>query len=230
MENPTVEQETVKRKQSTTWQRELMEQKRFLEVVLKEPVSLARATEAGFTKPAIEKGLALIDKVEEANLDWQNKWGNKVQHYEVFRQGLKNLRETYMRHLKIARQLIDPEIEKGYAKSLRLKGNRPSAIEEILAYIREFYAVALAEKGITDKLKAGNITPEMMAQVQLLAEEVASNREQAKKSRLIAHRSTRERNDALQAFYQWFRPFRNLYALSFDPPVEEKAKATAKAK
>jgi len=222
MDNPIEQLEKPKRKQHTNWLQDLMEHKRFLEVAIKEPISLTRAIEAGYTKAEIEKGIALVDKVVAAELDWQNKMGRKTQQYEVFRQGLQNLRQTYIRHLKAARKLFNPETEKGFIHSMQLKGSRPNAVEGILHYIQQFYAVALEEKLIADKFKARNITPEMMEQMKLLAEEVADHREQAQKLRVIAKRATRDRNAALKEFYQWFRPFRTLYQLTPEPPEVEK--------
>ena len=215
---PVEEQESKPtRKRKNSWKGTLAEDRRFVEHVLQDAEALNKAVLAGFNRADLEKGLALADAVLNTDHTYVAKDAEKAQHYELFRQGMENLRKTYLQHLEVARRLIDGEREVELSQKLLLKGNRPRSIDAILDYVNRFYSFALEDKEIGQLFKAYNITPEIIEQMLRLTEEVSTLREQAQRKAIAATRAVKQRYEAEEAFYDWFKRFRAIYKVTPGP-------------
>lgn len=211
------QEEKIVRKRKTSWKGTLAEDRRFVEHVLQDAEALTKATLAGYTRSDLEKGLGMADAIAQADHDYVAKDAARAQQYELFRQGMENLRKTYLQHLGIARRLIDGSKEMEISKKLLLKGTRPRSIDAILDYVNRFYSFALEDKDIGLLFKAYNITPEIIEQMLRLTEEVSTLRELAQRKAIATTRAVKRRYEAQEAFHEWFIRFRAIYKITPEP-------------
>ncbi|MDW7692851.1 hypothetical protein R9C00_11040 [Flammeovirgaceae bacterium SG7u.111] len=206
-----------------------MENREFLSTILMNPVLLAKANNAGYTKKELEEGLAMADRFKETNYRWDELQAEKSKRYDVYHEAMKTLETVYTQHIAKARNIFDEEEEKSIWKSLNLQGKRPDDISGIMDYITKFYSFAQKDKVISDRFKKRNVSSELVAQMLLLAEEAATLRIEALHAANLAKASTADRDIQKAEFHSWLKAFKAIYKATPDGQVSVNASSKVKS-
>lgn len=207
----TDETKVARKKPSNGWKKQLMTDREFLSTILMNPVMLAKANNAGYSKKELEGALEKADLFKETNYRWDELQAEKSKRYAIYHGAMENLENIYTQHIAKARNIFDEEEERNIWKSLNLKGKRPDDISGIMDYITSFYSFAKTDKEIGNRLKQRNVSPELVEQMLLLTEEVTTLRIEALHATNLSIAATAERDTQKVAFHKWLKAFRAIY-------------------
>src|SRR4051812_44754378 len=108
-----------------------------------------------------ECGRALRDKARVLYQRQKGEYGNLLAAGDALDAAQRQAKDTYMRHVKVARVAL--KADRGALQALNLAAQRRRALSEWLAQAQQFYANALAERTILDRLATFGITQPQLA-------------------------------------------------------------------
>ncbi|MDW7691867.1 hypothetical protein R9C00_16010 [Flammeovirgaceae bacterium SG7u.111] len=204
--------ETPKKRPEDDWRNVLMKERTLLNNVLNNEAELSRATEAGYSRMELYKGLGMIDDIQMADMTYEEKLSKKEKQNAISKQSMANLEKEYLAHLKTAKSLFSKE-EKNISQKLKLEGDIPNTASGKTDKITQFYSVALQEKRATRVFQKNDISVELMEQMQNLVDEVMINNQLADKKSDTAAKHLKDLEKKRTAFGEWMEEFKATYQL-----------------
>lgn len=196
---------------------------------LNEPSLAAMLAGFGYTAERLRQGGALRENALALYQRQKSAYGDLQTANDAYAAAQAQAQETYMRYVKVARVAL--EEERGALQKLSLASRRKRAQSGQLAQAQQFYANALADTAILDKLAAFGITRVMLGVGQQQLDAVAQGDAVRRQRQGAAQDATRARDVALAALANWMRDFMQIarVALRDRPQLLEMLGMSSKA-
>lgn len=175
---------------------------------LAEPKLAQLLASFGYTAERMYQGRALREDALAMYQHQKSAYGDSQTANDAYARALKLARETYMRHVKVAR--IALEGERGALRKLGLIGERKQAQAAQLAQGRQFYTNVLYDRDILNRLANYGITQAMLEAGQRQFDTVVQCDAARRQRQGAAGDATRARNAALVALDDWMRDFKQV--------------------
>jgi len=162
----------------------------------------------GYTPERIQQGELLRDT---AKAHYQQKiaaYGGLRTAADALTSAERQAQTTYMRQIKIARLALYDD--RGALQALHLIGRRKPTLAGWLAQAQQFYAVALADHAIQDKLAAFSLSRSMLQDGAQQIEAVAARHATRRQQRGTAQNATSQRDAALTELETWMRDLKTI--------------------
>jgi hypothetical protein len=159
----------------------------------------------GYTTTRLLEGQALYQRALALTQQQRAAKGARLATTDARRAAHAQAHTLYMRHVGVARVALRGE--RGAAEKLDLAAPRKQAQAGWLLQAQQFYANALADIAIVNKLTGYGVTQEQLEAGQELVARVAATTVARQQRAGAAKESTRERDAALEALNRWMRDF-----------------------
>lgn len=176
-----------------------------IENAANQPVISQKLAEIGFTADRIKQGKAIFDETRQAYDSNKTEDNETLEAKQKFDLLLKQVNETYGRHRKKAKVIFrnDPVT----LSKLELTGAKPRAYVEILDTLTKFYAAALADSAIIDRLRSIAISPEQLAQAQQAIQDLKTSRSDYLREVGESQQATKIKDEAFRKISRWMSDF-----------------------
>lgn len=178
------------------------------------PDLLADLSLSGYDEVKLDEGLALLDTAQEAVRTQDREYGEQLDASDELSAEAKEARKLYMRHVKLARVVL--EDDRGLQEDLGLRGRRKRSLVGWLDQARNFYSSALAKPEILDKLDAIKITEPDLTDALAVIEEVEKQRRAARDEREDSQSATWAKDKAMEPLDKWMGKFFKVARVVFE--------------
>jgi hypothetical protein len=176
----------------------------------------------GYTAERMRQGAALRDTARGLYQRQKGEYGNLLSAGDALEVARRQAKDTYMRHVKVARVAL--KADRGALQALNLAAQRRRFLSGWLAQAQQFYANALVERTILDRLAPFGITPVLLAKGQSQIDAVAASDAARQQRQGAAQHSTKARDAAIATMDAWMSDFVKIarVALQDRPQLLEK--------
>jgi hypothetical protein len=161
--------------------------------------------EYGYTTDRFRQGQALRESALALYQRQKGAYGDLFAAADALDAAQRQAHDSYMRHIKVAR--IALKDDRGAQQTLNLASRRKRTFAGWLAQAQQFYANALADRAILDRLAAFGITQSALATGQLHVEAIGTGDAARHQRKGAAQDATRARDAALAALDAWMSDF-----------------------
>lgn len=178
------------------------------------PDILADLSLQGYNEAKLDEGLALLAAAQDAVRAQDREYGEQLDASDELTDEAKDARRLYMRHVKLARVVL--EDDRGLQEDLGLRGRRKRSLVGWLDQARNFYTSALAKPEILAKLDTIKITEPVLTDTLDVIEEVEKQRRKAREEREDSQSATVEKDKALVKLDPWMGKFFKVARVVFE--------------
>lgn len=171
-----------------------------------------------YDRKKLLEGKSLYEKVRMLQSAKQDKYGSQYTTSDTFRADIMQVKNRYMRHLKIARLAFGGN--RGVEEILQIRGKRKADMDSWLDQVHTFYSKIEA---YNEEIVRYNVTAEELVQTGAMAEALYTSRQQQLQKKGDAQHATHQRDEARKALRIWISRFRKAsrLALQDDPQLLE---------
>lgn len=178
------------------------------------PDLLADLALQGYGEEKLDEGLALLATAQTAVRTQDREYGEQLDASDRLTAEAKAARKVYMRHVKLARTVL--EDDRGLLEDLGLRGRRKRSLVGWLDQARNFYTSALAKPEILARLDAVKITEPMLTDTLAAVEEVETQRRTAREEREDSQSATVAKDRAMEPLDTWMGTFFTVARVVFE--------------
>ena len=189
---------------------------------LADPTLSAALATYGYTAERLRQGDVLRETARAFHQRQKEAYGDLFAAGDALDAARRQVQATYMRHVKLARVAF--ENDRGATQKLALAGERKQSLVGQLAQAQQFYASALSDSAILNKLAGFGITQALLEAGQRQVDAVGAGNAARRQRKGAAQDATRMRDDALTALDAWMSDFTKIarVALKGRPQLLEK--------
>jgi hypothetical protein len=174
----------------------------------------ARLAAHGHDAARLQQGQALLLRAEQLQRQQQAQSSAAVGSYEAYAVALKQLYRDYIKQLAVARLAFKED--RAARQKLALDGRRKEAGRVWLGQARQFYANALNDEALLQRLGQYSVTRAGLEASKQQLEAVERQTMLRQQKRASAQHSVKLRDEALQELEAWMRKFRRVAQLALE--------------
>lgn len=201
-----------------TFTSEITQAQNAIENALTHKEILKKMETCAYDRKKLLEGKALCEKVRILQSAKQEKYGSQYATSGTFREEIRQVKQRYMRHLKIARLAFGGN--RGIEEILQIRGKRKTDLDGWLYQVHTFY---VRIEGYTEEMVRYNVTAEELAQTGTMAEALYTGKQQQLQKKGEAQHATHQRDEARKALKVWMSRFKKTarIALQDEPQLLE---------
>ncbi|MBN1118463.1 MAG: hypothetical protein JXA77_14725 [Bacteroidales bacterium] len=171
-------------------------------------------SEFGYNDKAMNEADKLQKETQKLHQVQVKEYGEQAEASLEVRKALAELKNPYMKHVKIARIALRDDVA-GW-QALGLSGTRRRTYAGIIAEARLFYANMLSNNNLLTKMAVYGITRNKLEVTQKLAEKAESALAKYREELGQAQNATQERDEKVDALQAWYSDFREIARIALE--------------
>lgn len=171
-------------------------------------------TAHGFGAAKIDEGAAMLATARDLDAAKASAYGEQMGATEAVQMAWRTADKTYSVHRKLARLALRDDEQAQVA--LLLNERKAPLLSNWLVQAEIFYANGLANGEILAAVGQYNVTEAVLMAGKTAVSQVAHLRAVQQQRKAIARQTTKRRNDALDALYEWHKVFRTIAKIALE--------------
>jgi hypothetical protein len=184
------------------------------------PQIQAHVAAYGLDPDALEEGLALIEKAEEAARTSEQEYKDKKIATQEHREAMAVFDARYRRHVKLLRTAF--RSDSAATVRLGLSGERPRTQADLLKAARSMYDTLQASPELQAVATDVNVGPDAVQAMLDAYDELFALERVRKEEKAEAENATSVRNDAVATARGWMRDFWDITEIALEPQPQLK--------
>ena len=182
-----------------------------------EPEIATRLIAVGLTQEKVLEGILLLDNAQDLYYKQIEEYGEKEAATEEVQILKAKTNRKYMRHVKLAKVVLKQNFQWGM---LQLDGSRYRTFNKWIDQVRAFYIGVRENQEIMNKMIEVGVLAEDVDEGLSLADDIYTLLANREKELGEARISTQRRDEALEAFEEWYRDYLSLVRIALEDAPE----------